>query len=367
MTSPAQPTKPDAGVNFGYRRLTVRATGVSFRVPLRLAVVSVTLYILAAVLDLVAVRFGDFPLTLRQVVDVLTGGGNAFHRQMILEWRLPVAVAALLFGTLLGVGGAIFQSLTRNPLGSPDVIGFDAGAFTAVTITALIIGHTASVSLAIASLIGGLGTALIVYLLAIQQGRVHGFRLIIVGIAVAAMLGAINAYLIARAASVTDAIAVGFWSAGSLSRVNWSTVLVSGVVGLVVLVVAAILAPNLRRLELGDDAAITLGMSAQRSRLALVIVGVATTALVTAAAGPISFVALAAPQLARRLTRTPGVSLLAAGAMGSALLSLAHLVSLLLAQHMKAVPVGLVTVCIGGLYLIALLVREARRHYGVAR
>jgi iron complex transport system permease protein len=94
------------------------------------------------------------------------------------------------------------------------------------------------------------------------------------------------------------------------------------------------------------------------------VVGVATVALVTAAAGPIGFIALVAPQLARRLTRSPGVSLLGAGAMGALLLSLAHLLSLVIAQFYRTIPVGLITVCVGGIYLIALLIREARAQAG---
>ena len=125
-----------------------------------------------------------------------------------------------------------------------------------------------------------------------------------------------------------------------------------------------LLAPSLRRLELGDDAAVTLGTRPNRVRLGLVVTGVATTALVTAAAGPIGFIALAAPQLARRITRSPGVSLLAAAAMGAALLVCAHLLSLLLAQVYRPVPVGLITVCVGGIYLIWLLIRETRRQAG---
>lgn len=102
-------------------------------------------------------------------------------------------------------------------------------------------------------------------------------------------------------------------------------------------------------------------MNASVARPLLLILGVATTALVTAAAGPIGFVALSAPQLARRLTRTPGVTVAASAFMGAALLSLAQLLSLVIAQVYRPVPVGLITVSLGGLYLIWLLIRETRR------
>lgn len=129
-----------------------------------------------------------------------------------------VIVAALAFGALLGIGGAIFQSLTRNPLGSPDIIGFDAGSFTAVTVMILLLGSTRYWSIAGAALVGGLITALVVYLLAYRDG-IHGFRLIIVGIGVTAVFGSVNAYLITRA-EVHEAMMVGFWGAGSIGRVT---------------------------------------------------------------------------------------------------------------------------------------------------
>ncbi|MFT4030732.1 MAG: iron chelate uptake ABC transporter family permease subunit [Protaetiibacter sp.] len=363
MTGPSAASRP--AVDFGYASRTLRTPWFSARLPTRLLAISAACVAVAVVAAVVAITLGDYPLSLQQVVTVLAGGGEAFHRMIVLEWRLPVAVAAVLFGGLLGVGGAIFQSLTRNPLGSPDVIGFDAGSYTAVVIAILVLGSGNYWFFASAALIGGLATAIVVYLLAYRRG-VQGFRLIIVGIGISAMLGSIDSYLITRA-DLDEAMTVGFWGAGSIGRVSWSSMGPSLVVGGLVFVAATALAPALRRLELGDDAATSLGTRPTPARLGLMIVGVATTALVTAAAGPIGFIALAAPQLARRLTRSAGVSLLASAAMGAALLCLAHLLSRLVAEVYRAIPVGLITVCLGGLYLIWLLIREARAQDGAAR
>lgn len=339
----------------------VRGPGFSGRLPGRVLVTVAALGSIAVIFAVLALRYGDYPLTTAQVLATLTGGGEEFDEMVVREWRLPVAIAAVTFGALLGVGGAIFQSLTRNPLGSPDVIGFDAGSYTAVVIAVVLLGNGSYWMLAGASITGGLATALAVYLLAYRRG-VQGFRLIVVGIGVSAMLGSVNAYLITRA-DIEDAMTVGFWGAGSIGRVSWASLVPSVWLALLLLLAAALLSPSLRRLELGDDAAVTLGTRVGRVRLALIVVGVATTALVTAVAGPIGFIALVAPQLARRLSRSAGVSLLGAAAMGAALLSGAHLLSLLVAQTYRPVPVGLLTVCVGGLYLIRLLVKEARREY----
>lgn len=342
--------------------LTVRTRWVSGRVDVRLAAVSGALGVLAVVVAVVALGVGDYPLDPARVLGALAGGGTEFERTVVVEWRLPVAVAAVVFGALLGLGGAVFQSLTRNPLGSPDVIGFDAGAYTAVVVTVLVVGSTGYWATAVAALAGGLATAAVVSFLAHRDG-LAGFRLVVVGIGVSALLGSVNGYLITRA-DVEDALTVGFWGAGSLDRLTWASVLPALALAACVALGCASLVPALRLLELGDDAAAALGVRVGCARLGLLVVGVASTALVTAAAGPIGFVALAAPQVARRLTRSPGVSPLSAAATGAALLSCAHLTSLGVAQVFRPVPVGLVTVCLGGTYMIALLVREARRRSG---
>lgn len=347
-------------VDPGYAHHDVRwGRGVALRLHARSLVVNTVLLATATVLALLAIGIGEFSLDPAQVVQALLGRGEDFHRTIVVEWRLPVAIAAVAFGALLGVGGAVFQSLTRNPLGSPDVIGFDAGSYTAVVISILVLGSGGYWQIAAAAIVGGLLTAFVVYVLAYRRG-VQGFRLIIVGIAVSAVLGSINAYLITRA-DLTEAMTVGFWGAGSLARVGWPSLAPSLVIGAAILCVVGALSPALRQLELGDDAALAQGVSTGRARLGLLVAGVATTALVTAAAGPIGFIALSAPQLARRLTRTAGVSVLSSACMGAALLTAAHTLSLGIAQVYRPVPVGLITVCLGGIYLIWLLIRETRK------
>lgn len=342
-------------INFGYA--TLRVAGQRFS--LRSAVVNLVLAVLAVTLVVLAMGLGEFPVQPGEVVEVLLGGGDDFTRLVVLEWRLPIAVAALVLGALLGLGGAIFQSLTRNPLGSPDIIGFDAGAYTAVLVAMLLFQVRDYWSIAAISILGGIVVALLVYALAFKQGLL-GFRLIIVGIALSSMLGSANAYLITRA-RLEDAMAVGFWAAGTLSRSTWSNVIPVMLLTVAVILAVTLLAPSLRQQELGDDAATAHGVRLDRDRLLLIGLGVATTAIVTAAAGPIGFIALAAPQMARRLARTPSVALTASACMGAALLSLAHCCAVALGMVGRDVPVGLVTVSLGGGYFIFLLVRQTRR------
>lgn len=349
-------------VDFGQATRSLRLGRFSARLPVRVMVVSFVLLTVAIGAAMASITVGKYPISLGEVLDTLTGAEQGFKRSVVIDWRLPPAIAAVAFGAALGIGGAIFQSLTRNPLGSPDIIGFDAGAYTAVVVVILVLGSGGQWSLTVASLVGGLATAFVVFALAYRRG-LNGFRLIIVGIGVSALLGSLNAYLITRA-DIDDALTVGFWGAGGLGRVTWSILTPSLLLAGAIVLAAVLLSPTLKRLELGDDVAVTHGTRLTLSRVSLMVVGVATVALVTAAAGPIGFIALVAPQLARRLTRSAGVSLLASAAMGAALLVCAHLLSLAVAQVYVAIPVGLYTVCLGGIYLIWLLIRETRRYYG---
>lgn len=348
-------------VDYGYRTLRWRCGRWVFRVPLRSLLVCAVLLAVAFGCAVVAMGVGDYPLSPGQVLRALVGEGERFPTMVVRQWRLPVAIAAVVFGALLGLGGAIFQSLTRNPLGSPDIIGFDAGSYTAVVIVILVVGSTHYWTIAAASIGGGLVTAAAVYLLSWRKG-VQGFRLIVVGIGVSALLGSVNSYLITRA-DVEDAMVVGFWSAGSLQRVTWASLVPSAALAVVLFAASGVLSRPMRYLELGDDAATTLGFRVQPLRLALMVIGVAAVALVTAAAGPIGFIALIAPQLSRRLTRSAGVGLAASACMGAALLALAHVCALLITVSYRTVPVGLLTVCIGGCYMVWLLIRETRGRY----
>lgn len=309
----------------------------------------------AVVLALVALGIGDYPLTPLEVLRALTGG-DGFASTIVLEWRLPRVLAALVLGAALGVSGALFQSLTQNPLGSPDVIGFATGSYTGA-IVVIVAGGASTAATAGGALVGGLGTALLVYLLSYRRG-VQGLRLVIVGIGVTAVLHSVNSWLLLRARTEV-ALTANFWGSGSIALVGWDQLLpTAALLALLVPAVLAVARP-LRQLELGDDAARAHGTRVEGTRLAVVLVGVGLTAAVTAVAGPIAFVALSAPQLARRIVRSAGVPLGASALTAGVLLLVADVV----AQHVapSPIPVGLVTLVLGGAYLVSLLARETRR------
>ena len=344
-------------VDRGRPTVLLRRRRFSLIVDVRTMVVCALLVAICAGISVVALGTGDIAVPVPDVVSALLGQGNGRTQLLVVQWRLPRILLALTIGAALAISGAIFQTLTDNPLGSPDIIGFTTGAYTGALIAILVL-HGSSATIAAGSLIGGLATAAIVHLLA-YRGGMRGFRLIIVGIAITAMLGSVNTYLSIKA-DVQMAMLAALWGSGSLNGLGWSTAIpvLIGTTALIALV--APLAGRLRILELGDDAARALGVRTDRVRIALLLVGVALVALATAAAGPIAFVALAAPQLARRLTRGPGVQLIPSALMGAVLLVASDLV----AQRAFAplqLPVGIVTVSLGGIYLVWLLAREARR------
>ncbi|MFF8103129.1 FecCD family ABC transporter permease [Streptomyces sp. NPDC016640] len=339
--------------------LVVRAGGdrLSLRIPVRsVAVSTVLLVVLVAVLG-ISLTTGDFELSVTEVVQALTDGGSPGADFIVNTLRMPRLVTAVCVGAALAVSGAILQSLTGNALGSPDVIGFTNGSAVGA-LTVIIVLHGSMTQIAIGALIGGLATAAAVTLLIAGRG-LRGFRLVVVGIGVSALLLAVNSYLITRA-TFQEALEAQAWLLGSLNNRGWIQANAIGVAVVVLLPVAFVLARRLSVVEMGDLTATALGVGVARTRTALLVVCVALAAFATAVAGPIWFIALAAPQVARRLTRSSAPALVSTALTGAVLLTASDLAVQRLFTG-TLLPVGAATGTIGGLYLIWLLVTESRR------
>jgi iron complex transport system permease protein len=304
-----------------------------------------------------SLRSGAVTLDFTQVFNALTGSAPRNITMVVTEWRLPRVMMALLVGAALGISGAIFQSLMRNPLGSPDVMGFNTGAWSGVLVAMVLFGqHLTAITLA--AMAGGILTSLIVWALAWRDG-IETFRLIIIGIGMRAMLMAFNTWLLLQA-SLETSLSAGLWFAGSLNGLTWAKNLPAAPLILLMFVCALLLVKRMRLLEMGDDSACALGVSVERSRLMLMLVAVVLTAAATAIAGPISFIALVAPHIARRLSGTARWGLTQSALCGSLLLLAADLCAQQLFMPYQ-LPVGVVTVSLGGIYLIVLLVQESRK------
>ncbi|MET8787510.1 iron chelate uptake ABC transporter family permease subunit [Streptomyces sp. NPDC004589] len=330
--------------------------GLSLRLDVRACTVVVLLLAAALVASVVLIGTGDFPIPAGDVLRTLAGDGKPGQEFIVTELRLPRVLVGLLVGASLGLGGALFQSVSRNPLGSPDVLGLGQGS-TAGALVMIVLFSGSAAQVAAGALVGGLVTGLAIYLLAWKRG-VHGYRLVLVGIGVSAIVTAVDGYLLTKA-DIVDAARAVVWMTGSLNGRDWDQVwpLLVLVCVLVPLVLGN--ARGLRMMEMGDDVSSALGVRVERVRLLLMVSAVLLTAGATAAAGPVGFVALTAPQLARRLTRSPGPNLVPSMVMGSALLVIADWAS----QRVfgaDQLPVGVVTGVLGGVYLLGLLVTERR-------
>ena len=254
------------------------------------------------------------------------------------------------------LSGAIFQSIARNPLASPDIIGvtYGASAFAVFAIVTLGLTGTAVAGLAI---VGALLTAIIMYLLAWRQG-VSSYRLILVGIGIGAMATSLTSYLLTKA-RVEIAQQALIWLTGSLNGRDWSQVRQMSITLAVLSPVLVFLVHRLRILQLGDETAYGLGLRVELSRLGLIVVGVLLAAMATAAAGPIGFVAFVAPPIARWLTRSPGPALIASALIGAFVVSLSDLIAQHALGHTQF-PVGVITGVVGAPYLMFLLARANR-------
>jgi len=323
------------------------------------------------VMFFVSVLLGSYTVTVPDfftiVTNHLTGGpkipGASF---IVMESKLPHAVTGTMIGVAFGLAGALFQTMLRNPLASPDVIGISSGASAAAVVAIVVFGASGATVSGVA-LAGALAVAVLIY--AISSGRnrgpgrgnAAGNRLVLAGVGIAAALQAVVGFLMTRADIRTAADAL-VWLNGSLNSATWER---AGVLflALAVLVPAVVfIAGPLRILELGDDAAAGLGLRVAATRLALVVIAVSLAAVATAAAGPVAFVAFLAGPIARRFTGRPG---LPASALVGALIVLAadyfaaNLAPLLLGG--TVLPVGVVTGALGAPFLLWLLVTTNRK------
>ncbi|PSR69503.1 iron ABC transporter [Nocardia sp. MDA0666] len=337
---------------------------------LRLSMLLTLLALAAAivVLFVVDISVGDYHIALGRVLDVLNGGGTRSQRYVVMESRLPRAVTALVAGAALGIAGAITQSILHNPLASPDVLGITSGAsFAAVAVLAgaggTATGIVASLGVPLAALAGGLATAALIGVLALGRNSggdtgLSGMRFILIGIGVNALLLAGINWLVTRA-SLDDATRAQLWLTGSLNGADWNRTAAAAAGLVVVIAIAAGSARTLAALRFGSDTTRALGVRVQTQQLVLIGAAVAAAALATAAVGPLAFVGLAAPQIARRLLRTPGEPVIGSALTGALIVVAADVAARTVVP--VDLPVGLVTAAFGGPFLLLLLIRVNRK------
>ncbi|WNO73878.1 FecCD family ABC transporter permease [Streptomyces sp. AM8-1-1] len=331
----------------------VRAGRGSYLLHRRAAVTATALAGALAVVCVAYLCVGQSFVAPGEVVRVLLGRPSA-DELVVGTLRLPRMTVGLLVGAAFGIAGALIQTVARNPLASPDIIGISQGA-SALTVGAMTFGLTSYTVLPYLSVAGGMAAAALVYVFA-WRGGLHATRFVLIGIGFAIALRSVTTLFLTKG-DVLVAQQAQIWMTGSLNGRGWEEAAPLG--RLLLALVPAILwaARAQRTVSLDDDTATTLGVRLGRVRLGLVLVGVVLASVATGAAGPVDFVALLAPQIARRMTRTAQIPLLSSALMGAVIVVLADLLARKLLAPTE-LPVGVLTAAVGAPYLIWLIVRS---------
>ncbi|MYX33918.1 MULTISPECIES: iron chelate uptake ABC transporter family permease subunit [unclassified Streptomyces] len=325
----------------------------------RAVLVAVVLAVLLAAAVVVYLCVGESFVSPVEVVNVLLGRPSP-DQLVVGTLRLPRLVVGLLAGLAFGVAGALVQTVARNPLASPDVIGVTHGA-GAATVAAMSFGLVSYTALPYVSIAGGLAAALLVYMFAWRRG-LHASRFVLVGIGVSVALGSLTQlfltkgdFLVAQQAKV--------WLTGSLNSRGYDQAAPLATVLLLAVPAALWAARAQRGASLDDDTALALGIRLDRVRLGLTALGIVLASVATGATGPVDFVALLAPQIARRLTRTAQIPLLSSALTGALVVVVADLLARRLFSPVE-LPVGVLTAAVGAPYLMWLIARTRSRSGG---
>lgn len=299
---------------------------------------------------------GSFPTSLTQVLHALTAPHSSDIAFIVWELRLPRILLAILVGAALAIAGAILQSIVRNPLASPDVIGITSGAALAAVLFLSLLSPTLSIHwLPFAALLGALVAALLVISLAWKSG-ISPSRMVLVGIGLAAAMGAGTTLLIVISDD-SAAMTAYVWLTGSLYAAQWDDV--RGLLPWLVVAVPISLAfaRHADAMALGDSVAEGLGVAILRSRLLLLACSVALAGAAVAYAGGLSFVGLIAPHLAARLVGRNMARLVPASALVGALIVLYADLLGRVAFLPKDLPAGIFVAGIGAPFFVYLLHR----------
>ncbi len=331
-------------IKYGYRRRQFRWT-----------LVTTLLGMLTLALCAAALLLGNTIYPVDTALRVLLGEqiqGAAFA---IGTLRLPRMLSGLLVGMAFGIAGSTFQTMLRNPLASPDIIGISSGSSAAAVFCILVLKVSGTV-VSFAAVIAGIMVAALIYVLS-RGGSFSGGKLILIGIGIQAMLNAVISYLLLRA-SQYDVPGALIWLSGSLNGIRMTKIpglfMVVVTFGLVIF----LLGRHLKILELGEQSAVTLGVRTDLTRLLLILSAVFLIAFATAVTGPVSFVAFLAGPIATRLVGIGAPNELPSGLVGSILVLGADLIGQFAFD--TRFPVGIITGILGAPYLLYLLIRMNR-------
>ncbi|WP_208354325.1 FecCD family ABC transporter permease [Pseudaestuariivita rosea] len=333
---------------------------VTFALPLRAVLVFVVLLFVVFAITLIALMSGSFPMSATDALRSLAGNPPPdMATTVVWEFRLPRALAAAMAGALLAGSGAVLQTVTRNALADPSLVGVSQGAGLAVVTVLVIFPETPIGLRPVLAFAGALAVATLIQAIAMRRTGGATMRFILTGIGVAAFLGAVTQAMLTYG-DLNRAMAALGWLAGSVHAAGWGDVQVL-CISLALLIPAMIWAARpLAALRMGPEIATGLGSAVTRDRAALITLSVALAACAVAMVGPLAFVGLIAPHLARRLARSgPGLHLALSLAIGAALVAGADLIGRIAFAPVQ-IPAGLVTAVIGAPVFGWLLLQHAK-------
>ena len=305
---------------------------------------------------LLGVLFGSVPILISEIWDALTGDGQEVHRDIVLNFRLPRVLLAAFVGGGLGVAGATFQALLRNPLAEPYILGISGGAsFGAVSVLSLGVAAAGSWTLPLAAFAGALLAIFLVFRVATSTGRVMDVRILLLsGVVIAAFFSACIAFILSISPAQTVQSAV-LWSMGSLAGADWERVVIAGAYTMPAAVMLIVLARPLNLMAIGEETAYYLGTNVEGvKRISLVVAALITAASVSVA-GVIGFVGLVVPHTVRILVGSDHRGLLPLSFLGgAAFLIAADFIARLVLSPIE-IPIGVITAFIGVPFFLVLL------------
>jgi iron complex transport system permease protein len=308
-----------------------------------------------------SVGTGEVPIPAMDVVKVLFGQGDPGNELIIYSLRMPRVLTALMVGASMAVSGALLQGMLRNPLASPDIIGITGGASVAAVACLSLFSQTGKAWLPVAAFGGAVCTAFLVYVLAWKRG-VSPLRLVLIGMGLHAAANGLTTLLLILSPIYTASQAM-VWLTGSVYNSSWTTVGTLSVWTGILIPAAFLLARHLNAQQLGDELAVGIGSRVQLHRFLLILISVALASAAVAAAGPIGFVGLMAPHIARMWAGPSAGSWLPVSALtGSFLVLTADLIARTAFSPLD-LPAGLFTAALGAPFLLFLLLRSgSHRH-----
>lgn len=300
--------------------------------------------------------YGNTNYSLDVVIRVLRGENIQGATFAIATLRLPRMLSGLLVGIAFGIAGNTFQTMLRNPLASPDIIGVTSGSSVAAVFCILVLGLSGP-AVSIISVISGLLVSMLIYLLS-KDISFSGSRLILIGIGIQAMLQAAISFLLLKA-SQYDVPGAMRWLSGSLNGMTMKGIPTLFIVVMVFGIISLLFTKYLQVLELGDEFATTLGIRLNLVRIILILSAVFLIAFATSTTGPIAFVAFLAGPIASKIVGRGSSNVLASGLVGALLV----LSSDMIGQYVFSTrfPVGVITGILGAPYMLFLLICINRR------